>query len=331
MGSKDDARAIIVTTAAVTAAGDWGLKALAHRRDGVEIVTHVPAPWHLVLAVLAAAWMIRTAAGLEGSLPQPALYAIGLTVGGAVGNTGELIVRGGVTDFIRLGPSLASPADLAVVAGVVLLFAYARLLRVRLYRFVVRTVTGKGLVRGWGGFQEHRARTRAWRAEADLAAAPAHEVLVPATAGRPGARLLAYGRSFYESRDVPGARELFALVVGPQSLLKGVMFDDTRHESSAESAASTSNRLREQGWTVSAPAEEPLLGEPAVRYRATIGTTALTEWKLRHGGRLFAIGVLCRGGDDEAAALLRARAMLSTWQWVDAAGDAPRTPELIAR
>jgi hypothetical protein len=52
-------------------------------------------------------------AGLQGR--------VGLCVGGALGNVGELAAFGSVTDFIPLPPRiLASPADLAIVAGFVL-------------------------------------------------------------------------------------------------------------------------------------------------------------------------------------------------------------------
>jgi lipoprotein signal peptidase len=65
------------------------------------------------------------------------IYGGGLALGGGLANLLELEWRGSVTDFIPYGDSVACPADVAIVLGVVLWWSGAvlRLVRVLAARF----------------------------------------------------------------------------------------------------------------------------------------------------------------------------------------------------
>ena len=121
----------VAAVALVVAAIDWGIKAwalVALRPD--QVLFNESRPWHVVLVCAV------IAVGLIGVARTPLLaLGAGIVIGGGLGNMVELAVFGRVTDFIPLGVpfrgAVWSPADLFLVAGLVLLWVGAVRLRAR--------------------------------------------------------------------------------------------------------------------------------------------------------------------------------------------------------
>ena len=99
---------------------DWTLKALA-LSTGVPHLFSLPedrplSPVAGFISILVAVWLTHLARS-RGSM-----VGLGLLLGAWLGNSGELIALGRVTDFIPFPPGhLSSPADFCLDAGLVLL------------------------------------------------------------------------------------------------------------------------------------------------------------------------------------------------------------------
>ena len=115
----------IASVAVMLAVIDWSLKtwALADLRPD-QVVLNTDRPWHLLpAAVLLGAGLVAVA--------RTRLLAIGagIAIGGGLGNLGEYLVFGRVTDFVPLGVpfkgAVWSPADFFLAAGLVVLWAGA--------------------------------------------------------------------------------------------------------------------------------------------------------------------------------------------------------------
>ena len=115
----------IASIAVTLAVIDWSLKtwALIDLRPD-QVVLNTDRPWHLLpVAVLLGAGLVAVA--------RTQLLAIGagIAIGGGLGNLGEYLVFGRVTDFVPLGfpfkGAVWSPADFFLAAGLVVLWAGA--------------------------------------------------------------------------------------------------------------------------------------------------------------------------------------------------------------
>jgi lipoprotein signal peptidase len=115
----------VAAVACVLADVDWALKAWALsglRPD--QIVLNTDRPWHVIPTC------VVLGIGLV-AIARTRLLAIGAggAIGGGLGNLGELLVFGRVTDFVPLGfpfrGAVWSPADFFLAAGLVLLWAGA--------------------------------------------------------------------------------------------------------------------------------------------------------------------------------------------------------------
>jgi hypothetical protein len=119
----------LVPVVASVAVADWGLKAAA-QVAGLHIAYHERElswyPWYVVLASTVVVGALIACAGPR--ISTTLRLAVGLTLGGALGNIAELAAFGRVTDFIPLPPaSLASPGDLCLFAsGAIVCFEAAR-------------------------------------------------------------------------------------------------------------------------------------------------------------------------------------------------------------
>jgi lipoprotein signal peptidase len=115
----------IAAIAVMLAVIDWSLKTWATsalRPD--QVVLHTDRPWHLVpVAVLLSAGLVAAAR------TQLLAVGAGIVIGGGLGNFGEYVVFGHVTDFVPLGfpfhGATWSPADFFLAAGLVVLWAGA--------------------------------------------------------------------------------------------------------------------------------------------------------------------------------------------------------------
>jgi hypothetical protein len=99
------------------AAADWAIKAWWSSSSPEQITFHVKGiPIWLILTTVVAAW-----AGIGLAWTKLMLLGCGVLFGGTLGNAGEAILRGGVTDFIPLGvpyaASVWSPGDVMIVGG----------------------------------------------------------------------------------------------------------------------------------------------------------------------------------------------------------------------
>jgi lipoprotein signal peptidase len=107
------------------AAADWAIKAWWNAASPEQITFHVKAiPLWLILTTAAAA-----CAGIGLAWARLMLLGCGVLFGGTLGNAGEAILRGGVTDFIPLGvpyaASVWSPGDVLIVGGGALMWLAA--------------------------------------------------------------------------------------------------------------------------------------------------------------------------------------------------------------
>jgi signal peptidase II len=100
---------------------------LAHRRNpGVafSILADMPAGLRLPLLALTSLGGIYVCARMLASTEDPHVAsAAGLVIAGAVGNLGDRLLNGAVTDFILLNyfPFVFNVADVAITAGAILL------------------------------------------------------------------------------------------------------------------------------------------------------------------------------------------------------------------
>jgi hypothetical protein len=98
---------------------DWLLMGMAHALD-LRMAFHERDaswyPWYLaIVAVVVVAGLVACAGP---RVSKPLRLAVGLTLGGALGNMSELAAFGHVTDFIPFPPSwLASAADVCMFAA----------------------------------------------------------------------------------------------------------------------------------------------------------------------------------------------------------------------
>ena len=99
--------------AVAVAATDWALK-LSAAAAGYQLSLHERHhPWLLI--PLSA---VLVGAVIAAATSRVLIIGSGMLLGGGLGNLGELLVLGHVTDFIPLGSGwLASPADLCLFAG----------------------------------------------------------------------------------------------------------------------------------------------------------------------------------------------------------------------
>jgi hypothetical protein len=107
----------VVVLALPLAGADWAIKAWWSSASPEQITIHVKdIPVWLILTTMAAAW-----AGIGLAWTRLMLLGCGVLFGGTLGNAGEAILRGGVTDFIPLGvpyaASVWSPGDVMIVGG----------------------------------------------------------------------------------------------------------------------------------------------------------------------------------------------------------------------
>jgi signal peptidase II len=100
---------------------------LSHRRNtGVafSMLSDLPEPWGPVILVALSLCAVGIFLKLLGSTPDPlSRAAIGLITAGALGNVGDRIVNGSVTDFIFVAffPYVFNVADAAITVGGIVL------------------------------------------------------------------------------------------------------------------------------------------------------------------------------------------------------------------
>ncbi|HEX8695986.1 MAG TPA: signal peptidase II [Longimicrobium sp.] len=100
---------------------------LAHRRNpcvAFSFCPPAPAGWELVVLLLASLAGIAVAGTILAKTRDAATrVAAGLVIAGAVGNLGDRLMNGAVTDFIviRFFPYVFNVADVAITAGAILL------------------------------------------------------------------------------------------------------------------------------------------------------------------------------------------------------------------
>lgn len=104
---------------------DWTIKASWSAASPEQITFHVKElSFWLMLSTVFAAW-----AGIGLAWTKLMAVGCGILFGGTLGNAGEAILRGGVTDFIPLGfpfaDSVWSPGDVLIVGGGALMWLAA--------------------------------------------------------------------------------------------------------------------------------------------------------------------------------------------------------------
>jgi lipoprotein signal peptidase len=121
----------------LVALADWGLKAAAIATHSLISFHAKEIPWQLVPESVIAVGIL-----VLGIRTRVSRVGVGLCVGGALGNVAELAAFGSVTDFIPVPPGmLASPADLAIIAG----FLLVNVDSFRIVRAIVRSKRAKRL------------------------------------------------------------------------------------------------------------------------------------------------------------------------------------------
>ncbi|MEZ0291586.1 MAG: hypothetical protein ACAH82_03550 [Solirubrobacteraceae bacterium] len=76
-------------------------------------------------------------------------------------------------------------------------------------------------------------------------------------------------------------------------------------------------RFLQRGWQAADPAADEVAGGPAWRNRLELSRIVLIDWHFAHDGWLFVAGVLCKARDRESRLVEHARAVFSTWTWID--------------
>jgi lipoprotein signal peptidase len=139
MGRAWLARAVDVGPLIVfVALADWALKAAAIATHSLVSFHAKEIPWQLLPESLIAVGIL-----ILGVRTRVSRVGVGLCVGGALGNVGELAAFGSVTDFIPVPPGmLASPADVAIIVG----FLLVNVDSLRIVRGIVRSKRAKRLV-----------------------------------------------------------------------------------------------------------------------------------------------------------------------------------------
>jgi Signal peptidase (SPase) II len=121
----------------LVALADWALKAAAIATHSLISFHTKDIPWHLLPESFIAVGIL-----VLGIRTRVSRIGVGLCVGGALGNVGELAAFGSVTDFIPVPPGmLASPADVAIIAG----FLLVNVDSFRIVRAIVRSKRAKRL------------------------------------------------------------------------------------------------------------------------------------------------------------------------------------------
>jgi hypothetical protein len=157
-----------------------------------------------------------------------------------------------------------------------------------------------------------------------------HVIEIPAgPGGRPGERLLAPNPSLHPPWPVgpDGSRSDFRFMLSRRgSSFGGVCLGPVseRGEPLASARHSILNFMQ-RGWAAADPERDLVAGEPAWRNRLQFPHSVLVDWHFAHEGWLFVAGVLGRSRDRESTLVERARAVLSTWRWIDEA-RAPSIP-----
>jgi hypothetical protein len=144
--------------------------------------------------------------------------------------------------------------------------------------------------------------------------------IAPDSEGRPGEVFRSPSKpAFPPYIDSGGAREDFRVLLGKRgSSFAAVCLGPTAQLGGArESAYNSRDSWHGRGRKVSLQVTpETVTGEPAYRYRIELATGTLVEWKLEHAGWLYVLGVLVEQLDREQQMVDRARALMSTWQWL---------------
>lgn len=165
-----------------------------------------------------------------------------------------------------------------------------------------------------------------WNARRRVAFAQGMEtalVIPPGPGSRPGERLLSFSESFFEPKlHDDGVRGDFRTLVGSGgSTVSAVCLGPvTDHGTPRESAAKALAEARVDELTKAQELKDDRIGgEPAVFFRlAGTAPCVAYDWRFNRGGWAFSAGVLCQRGDDEASVLQRTRALLGTWEWIEA-------------
>lgn len=140
----------MAVTIALIVAADWATKAIVQRRIALEVERHTvvdgwlsfqhnfnegiswglfseaDSPWRLPLLILLTLVGIGATVGIIRGSRDRWIHAAGaLVLGGALGNLGDRVLDGGVTDFIfvHFFPYVFNVADIAISIGGVLLVA----------------------------------------------------------------------------------------------------------------------------------------------------------------------------------------------------------------
>jgi hypothetical protein len=151
-------------------------------------------------------------------------------------------------------------------------------------------------------------------------------------ADRPGERLRAPNPSMHAPWPVgpDGSRSDFRFLVSRRgSNFGGVCLGRVSERGEAYDAAHRAVRdYVQRGWQASELEPDTVAGEAAWRVRLQFPRSVLVDWLFAHAGWLFAAGVLCRSSDRESTMIERAQAVLSTWEWIEAATESGSPPPL---